>query len=141
MTDFLLGVQSLLVSAGVGSGTPSADWGVHYGTLPTTPDRVIVIRSSGGMEPNPKWLLDYPSLQVIVRGGVNDYITGRAKAQAVKDTLLGLDSQDINGDRWDSITMVGDVTDAGRDENNRPLTTANFKFIIEPASGANRLPL
>lgn len=112
--------------------------------MPKTPDDVIMISDTGGLDPNPKWLLDFPTIQIMVRGAVNGYLATVREAKAVKDLILGIDAFTTSeGDRWVSATMNGDLGFIGRDENARPLFTMNFALIIEPqASGnTNRLAL
>ena len=65
----------------------------------------------------------------------------KAQAQAVKDALLGLPAQVVLGDRIDGITMQGDIIPLGYDENKRPEFSLNFRSIVEPASGTNRISL
>ena len=121
----------------------TSGWEIEVGTLPKSPDRVIMISDTGGLEANPKWLLDFPSVQVMVRGGVNDYLASFREIKAVKDIMLGLGSKLINLDQWVSVTLGSDVTHIGRDENSRPLFTVNFRLIIEPqlVANSNRLAL
>ena len=91
-----------------------------------------MISDTGGVEPNPKWLLDFPSCQIMVRGNSSGYLDTFREAKAVKDILLGVDSQDINLDRLVSVTMNGDLGFIGRDEDMRPLFSMNFALIVEP---------
>ena len=118
-----------------------SNWQIFLGRFPTSPDAALLCVGVGGSAPNPKWLLNFPSIQVMVRGAVSGYDTSRAKAQEVMDTLLGLPSQDVGGDRWDSVVAISDIAFLGFDETVRPIWSLNFKLIIEPASGVNRLPL
>ena len=141
MTSIVVSAKDLLITAGVGIAPPTGDWQIHAGPLPKTPDRVIAIRRTPGAPSNPKWLLDFPSLQIRVRGRSEDYLDAEAKIQAVKDALLGLPSQTVNGDRWTSVTSIGDIIEMGRDEKGRFEFVMNFALIIEPASGTNRTAL
>jgi len=112
-------------------------WQVEVGVMPDEPNKVISINDTGGAEPNPKWLLDYPTLQVMVRGNVNGYLDTFREAKAIKDLLLGITSQDIRSDRWVSVTQNGDLSFIGRDEDMRPIFSVNFALIIEPQVVAN----
>lgn len=133
-----VGAKSIIAAHAAISG-----WQIEIGVMPTEPDEIIVITDTVGLSPNPKWLLDYPTLQIMVRGKTSGYLDTFNEAKAVKDLLLGLTSTDINGDRWDSITGNGDLGFIGRDEAMRPLFTMNFALIIEPqvVADSNRLPL
>lgn len=120
--------------------TPIADWGINISKLPPTPIRSVAIFDTGGTNPNPALLLDFKTAQVQIRGNVNDNALVYAQAQAIKDRLLGAPSQDMPGaapqDRMVSLTMIGDITFVGRDENDYPIYTINFRLIIEPATNA-----
>ncbi len=141
MADNAVGAKDLLVTAGVGTFGATSGWAIFIGKQPTAPHTVVTVYNSGGTNPNPKFLLDFPSLQVRVRGAPGGYVAAQSKAVEVKDALLGLVSQDINGDRWDSVTMAGDITPLGYDQQNRPMFSLNFNLIIEPATGTNRIAL
>ncbi len=133
-----VGARSLLTTHIGSSG-----WAIEIGIMPDMPNKVISINDTGGLEPNPKWLIDYPTLAIQVRGDVSGYIDTFREAKAVKDLLLGINAQDLNGDRWDGITQNGDLGYIGRDEKNRPLFAMNFALIIEPqvVANSNRLAL
>ena len=143
MTNLAEGMKDLLVTAGVGVFAASSGWGIYIGKGPSTPDTIISIMNVGGTNPNPKWLVDFPSLQTMVRGAENGYQAAWTKATEVKDVLLGLESTDLNGDRWDSVVMLGDIASLGFDENNRVIFSLNWQLIIEPAASGltNRDPL
>ena len=127
-----VGAKTLLTAHVATSG-----WQIEISVMPDSPNKVIMLNDSGGLAPNPKWLLDFPSLQAVVRGDANDYLDAFREAKAVKDILLGAPSQDLLSDRWVSVTMSGDLGFIGRDENERPLFSMNFALIIEPQSVAN----
>lgn len=133
-----VGARDLIAAHVVTSG-----WTTEVGAMPDEPNKVISINDTGGLEPNPKWLLDYPTLQVMVRGDVNGYLATFQEAKTVKDILLGLTSTDLNGDRWVSITQNSDLGFIGRDDQMRPIFSMNFALIIQPQTVAdsNRLPL
>lgn len=138
MSDVTQGITDLLVAASIGdfNGVGSTGWSIVINKLPSTPERIIMIRETGGKAPEPRLLLDYPSVQVIVRGGESDYQVARDKSQAVKDVLLGLPSQDLDGDRWVAINMISDVTPLQSDQLQRPMFSVNFALIIEPATNS-----
>ncbi len=127
-----VGARDLIAAHVVISG-----WKTEIGAMPDKPNKLININDTGGLTPNPKWLLDYPNIQVLVRGETNGYLGTFREAKAVKDILLGAPSQDLNSDRWVSITQNGDLMFIGRDESDRPVFSINFALIIEPQSVAN----
>lgn len=142
MTAPSVSAKDILESASVGTFNSGA-WPIHISKQPTDQDQAITIYDSGGLAPLPKWLLDFPSIQVVVRGNENSYSETYDKVKAVKDALLSLPSQDINGDRWVSVTMIGESAFLGYDEKSRPEFALNFRLIIEPAdaAGDHRDPL
>lgn len=149
MNDPAIGVQLLLTTDNVGwSIAPaSADAGcpqVFIGVMDDQPDLAISCISTGGSSPEVHLAVDYPSVQVLVRGPITDgYAVSRVIAQKVKDTLLGIFSLNVNGDRWDSVSMRGDLIWVGRDEKGRPMWSLNFSLIVEPGdlTNSNRVAL
>lgn len=142
MTAPSISAKDILVNAGVGVfGNKDATWPIWIGRMPDTPHNAIFIADSGGASPEPKWLLDYPNISIIIRGF--DYSAAYSKAKEVKDILHTLPSQTINDDRWVSCLLVGDINFLGMSDRDRPSFSLNFRLIIEPldASGDNRVPL
>lgn len=119
-------------------------WQIEIGNMPDSPDRIIMISDTGGQDPNPKWLLDFPTIQIMIRGAVSGYLITAREGKAVKDLILGVASFTTSeGDRWVAANMNGDLGFIGRDENMRPLFSVNFALIIEPqvVGNSNRLAL
>lgn len=138
------GAKDLLVTAAVASVNGASGYLIRLGRLTEGRDEMVVVRDSGAAQnPDPKWLLDYPTIQVMVRGAENDYTGAFAKIIACRDVLLGLEAQTVNGDRWDAVTGLGGAMLLHYDEKNRPVLTHNFRIILEPATTAltNRQPL
>ena len=105
---------------------------IHIGEFPNNPNKVVMIAETGGEPPNPKWLLDFPTIQTTIRGVPSTYELKWAEARIVKDLLLGIDSQTIHGDRWVAINLGSDLAYIGHDEKFRPMFSINFRLIIEP---------
>ena len=138
MSSPAVGVKDLLVAASMGTFGGTSGWSINVGKLPTTPDTAIACVVTGGLPPSPKWLLNQPSVQVMIRGKANGYVDAENKARAIVDALLGAPTQTVGGDFWGGITQIGDVVHAGYDETNRPLFTCNFSIIVEPKAGGHR---
>jgi hypothetical protein len=134
------GIRALLeVAPAIAQHTNIAqDWYINIGNMLTSPVCQVSVRRTGGKAPNPKWNIDYPSVQVRVRGSANDYLGAAQKARDIKDRLLGLPSQDVNGDRWTAVNMIGDITPMPDDKNGNPEWVLNFALIIEPSVTGNR---
>jgi|SRR6478736_7928105 len=131
-------VKSILIAAGVGQSSPSQDWFVTVGGTIDSPANLIAIRKTGGKSANPRWSVDYPSIQVRVRGVTNGYRAAEQKVIAVKNALLGIPSQDVAGGRLTAVNAIGDYQDIGQDQNNRPQFTMNFAIIYEPINAGYR---
>lgn len=146
MTDVCTNIKDILLAANVANFpgaspvSPTTTWKMELYKMPADTE-VIGIINTGGKVPNPKWAIDYPSVQVMLRGNQNDSAAAVAMAQKVKDALLGFSSATVNGDRIDAINMIGDITSLGFDENNCPMFSVNFSLIVEPANTGNRAAL
>jgi len=148
MIELEEGMVEKLVNAGVGKYPASTtidtkDWVITYGKLAAEPMAVVNIRVTAGQTANPKFLLDYPAAQCLIRGHKGKYTEAKKIAYRVKDILLGITSQTVKGIHWVAITMQGDVLYLGNDENDCPMFSVNFQCIIEPPtnSDTNRIPL
>lgn len=126
-------LANILQTAGVGhTTTPTITaWALKVSQLADTPDRCIALLDSGGFTPNPKWLLDFPTVQVIVRGPKQDYSAGYSKGLEVKNALLGISPTTVSNIRIDGITMLSDLTFIQYDSKDRPLFSLNFRLIQE----------
>lgn len=134
-------VADMLVTAGVGTFAATSGWGIFVGKLPETPHTAILVNTTGGKSPFPHLLLNFPSVQIVVRGASNNLQDAYNKISACVDALLGMGSQTVNSDVWRSCTQMGDIAFLGYDENQRPLHSANLSFIVEPASGTHRISI
>lgn len=136
-------IADILVAANLGALSGSPQWPIKLGKLSATPDQVVSISDSPGQSPNPKWSLDYPAVQVIIRSKPFEYNVGYTQARAIKDAVIGIDSYTSGDDRIVSTTMLGDVNYIGPDENNRDMFSLNIRLIIEstPGAGSHREPL
>ena len=127
-------IATFLAAQGV--GTVGTD--IFVGREPSEPAFIISIFDVGGISPNPKFLRDEPQVQCRVRGEVNDYNNAFAKAQLIKDILLGAQPQDLNGTDYVLFTQIGEILSLGYDENNRVALVSNWQLVREPDSGGNR---
>lgn len=143
MTAPSIGIKDLLVAASLGTFNtpPSGAWPIYISKLPAEGDQCIAIFDTGGLDPDPKWLLDYPDITVMVRA--KGFVDCNTKIRNICSKLHGLFSQVVNGDKWVSLVQQGGIANAGHDEKDRQLMTVSFRLIIEPATDAytNRSPL
>jgi hypothetical protein len=142
-------VRGILVAKTIGvyvapPTVQTADWSIFEEKEPSEePSRCLTIFVRGGLPANPAWLLEYPGIQVRVRGKPNDHKTANTKAREVLDALTGYPSTTYGSDRLVGIWNTGDVINISQDQNSRPVYVVNFRTIIEPASSGitNRQPL
>ena len=137
-------ISSLLVSAGIGVLAAKSGWSIHVSQEPEKPDQAITLYDTGSWrEPHPALLLDFPSMQVKVRGAPGKYAEAHEKIWSIRELLLGLSPQTINGTYYSGVWVMSDIFHVANDENNRPMLTINFRISREPeqVSGDNRQPL
>ncbi len=132
-------IATYLTSSGVGIGILGTD--MFVGFEPDKPDLAITVTDTGGIAPNGRFLRDEPTVQCRVRGAPGDYQTAYDLAQQIRDALLGLSPQVLNGTNYVLFLAIGDTQSIGRDENNRPLVVNNWQLVREMTSGGNRIPL
>lgn len=128
--------HELLLTAGIITD-PSVNgaWPGFIGLLRPEPNAQVTIVDTPGQSPNPKWLLDYPTIQIMIRGTADGYQAAWNKGLEIKNLLLGMDPHVFtSGDRWDGVTGLGDLMFLRVDDNSRPILSVNFRIIREPAS-------
>jgi len=136
MQDPAQSIKDLLVTAGVGVFATPTGWCISIGVFPDAPDTIILVNQVGGLSPMPHLLLNEPSLQIAIRGAKSGYVAARYKMKDVIDALLGMNTTVLQGDTYRSCIQLGDAAFVGQDDNTRPIITANFRFIVEPAASA-----
>lgn len=135
-------VKDILEEANVGVFAAPSGWSLNIGRLPVTPETAIACVVTGGQSPWPHLLLNFPSIQVLVRGAKNGYMTAQSKAREVVDTLLGIPvTTTAGGDKITGITQIGDVSFVGYDASDCPMFSCNFSLIMEPQAGGHRSPI
>jgi Bacteriophage minor capsid protein len=128
---------------GFGTVGGANGWRLGCGAITDSPDTQVVLTDSPGEHPDPKWLLEYPYVQTLVRGSRDAYSAPAQKAKDAYDILLGIAPFNIPEGRVDGITGLGGPNFIGNDSLNRPLFSTNFRLIFEPAASplTNRAPL
>ena len=140
-------LSSILVTANVVTtvlaDVTSTKWLLTLGYMPDTPDSLITLYDTGGAASNPKWAVDFPNVQCIVRGNQTGYEAAYRKAQVIKETLLGINPFVFDGSTVVAVNLLSDISLIHRDEKSRPKFSMNFHLIVEPSSDilVNRDPL
>ena len=134
-------IKDMLVESGVGAFGATSGWAIYVGEEPPSPDTCITIYDTGGFDPNPKFLLDFPTIQIRIRGNENGFVDAYNKAQQIKDSLLGRAVEVRNATRYDGIWMTSDITYIGTDDRNRPVFVTNWRIAREPDSGTFRVSM
>jgi hypothetical protein len=120
-------------------------WKLFVGRMPPEPDKVIIIMKGSGRAGEVALLVDYPGIQILLRGGrgSNAYEEAEGKLREVRDHLLGIDSKPVEFPTLISCTERGSSVPLGHDESERPMFSTNFQLIVEPAPSAHthRVPL
>jgi hypothetical protein len=124
------GITAILVAANVGVIPPAAgDWPIYEGQFPSEVDQCIMVREFGGRSSEVRIAIDYPSVQILVRGTERGYVTSRAKIEDIFLALQGIPSAPAEYPELTSAVAVGGRTFAGYDEKGRPQWTVNFNLI------------
>ena len=91
-------------------------------------DECVCIYDGPGGSPEANYELDYPSVQIRVRGNKMAYREGWALAKDVRDVLHGMTDKTINGTRYLEIVCSGDIMFIAYDESERPIFSVNFNI-------------
>lgn len=128
MSTTLDDIKAALLTAGVVTDGAVTDWKIMLGYMQDAPDKAVCIYETGGDAPDPSSALDYPGLQVRVRGEPDGYQEMRAKLQEIFDNLhanevsVGTDYVYIYAVQSGPIPM-------GQDEKRRPHVVQNFRIM------------
>ncbi len=124
-------IKDILVSSSVGAGAFAATtgWAIHIGGLPdgeNVPDTCISITDTGGERPEPNYVYQYPTAQIMIRGAVGAYMTAYAKAEEIRDALHARVNESWNTTRYIQILCMSDIGFVAWDDKKRPLFSVNF---------------
>lgn len=100
---------------------------VYLGNLPDSPDNAIAIIPTGGFARDLHFgndsILREPTFQIIVRNA--SYATGEALCETILGLLSGKTTTNIK-----VIQQMSDIISLGRDQNNRPNWSINFRCYL-----------
>lgn len=139
MTSPAEGLKAIATTAGLIGGITG--WTGNVGGLSTsTTAKEVSFLDSGGRAGEVKVAIDYPTVQVLVRGSkaAGGYSEAYQKAQAVYDALVGITTPNGIWARLVSCVPRGFINWLGRDDQDRPQFSLNFQLITTPESQGNR---
>jgi hypothetical protein len=136
MNDPAIAVRKLLNTMGFGAIADGTAYSLYVGAPPDKPDAVTLVNVTGGLPPEARLLLNYPSVQVMVRGAASGYVAAAAKIQSAVNLLLGMTTTVVDGDTYRGCIVLSDVAYLGQDDNTRPMFSVNLRFFVEPAAVA-----
>lgn len=136
-------IYDMLVDAGImNPASATSGFRGYVGRMPDKPDTAVAISLTGEFQPDPKWRLDQPTLQFLVRAGATGYATAQAKIQEIKDYLVGRPAFQMGGTKYVGIYAQGGIAFLEYDESNRPTFWFNIRVVREPINAKdNRRPM
>ena len=128
-------IADILVNAGVFVD----GWTFAVGRLPSGPDQVVAIIDSPGPSGFPSISLDFPGIQVMVRGapGSTSYKDTWKKMYQVRDILLGIDNAPVEFPELWGCTERGQPAPLGYDDKDRPQFSWNAQLTVGPVPTAD----
>ena len=109
---------------------------LFIGLMPDSPNLCVALYEYAGTAPlevlrDNDATLERPSVQVLVRGGRNDYPTAHALAIAARDALTAITDETISGVRFLRVSALSAVNATGVDEKDRPQFTLALLAVAE----------
>lgn len=126
-------IADALVAAGLAQDVDaSKDWQIRVGYLQAAPNRSICVYPAGGRPPESGPAVDYPNIQVRVRGEANDYDAVQKKELAIYLFLHAGNAPIQFGSDWVyCYAMQSEAIPLGQDENRRPSLVRNYRIMKE----------
>lgn len=124
-------IMATLVAAGLGQNTASnSDWMIRVGYMQAGPDKTICIQEAGGRPPETGQQVQYPTIQIRVRGAGDGYQDMRDKEQAIFNFLhAGNAPVDIGGNYVYCFALSSSPVPMGQDGNRRPSVVRNYRLM------------
>ncbi len=131
-------IAKILEDEDLGDLWAGSGWSIHVGQEPAKPDTCITLYDTPGSQPHYADEIEYPGVQVRVRGeGGAGYPTAYSKIRSIKDTLVyhGVwhvpeDENEENGNSNGTgytVWCEGSEHWLQHDENNRPIFVLNLR--------------
>lgn len=107
---------------------------IYYDDMPDTPANLIALYHSGGSPSShafgqqaPAW--DNPTFQVRIRH--TSAATALTRAESVKTALDGKNNTTIDGHKYLSVFLMGDILALGKDDKKRSEYALNFQASVQ----------
>jgi hypothetical protein len=103
--------------------------------MPESPDYCVAIFEYEGLPPietfgSAGFVIERPSLQVMVRASREDYVTARDKAVTLRTLIAGISNTTLSGIGILRVTSMGSVNPLGVDELERPQVIFNVDCFV-----------
>lgn len=113
-------------------------WEAHVGRFNTSPNKQIVLRNTGGRSGEVKVAIDYPSVQVLIKGAPKGYAEAWSKLKDIRDALVAIPTPTADYPALTSCVAMGDINDLEYDDSDRPQFSQNFQLITSYAVSGYR---
>jgi hypothetical protein len=109
---------------------------LFLGKMPESPDLCVTVYEYAGTNPvegmgSVGFVVDRPSIQVVVRAGKDDYPTARNLAQDLRILLAAVTDTTIGGLRVLRLASNGSVIPLGLDDLDRPRIAFNLDCFVQ----------
>lgn len=76
---------------------------------------------------------EYPRVQVVCRGEVDDYDTPRLQLEKIRQKLASIRGATLSSTKWYFVTCLGAPVSLGKDSNGRHRVACSFRIQKEPS--------
>lgn len=110
----------------------STGWAIYKDWIPPDPDKLVAIFPYPGANPEKGFSLRYPNFQIRVRGEADTagYDAMRDKLEAIRANLHAITNDTVNSVSYAFVIAISSPLSLGRDKNNRPELSLNFRTAI-----------
>jgi hypothetical protein len=134
-----IGLKDILAAAPYSLIDGGTGWQGQVGKLTDLPDQMVLLRNTGGPSSELAAAIDYPVVQVLVRGskGQGGYESAYNMATAIHRALVKIPSSLV----MPELTMIvprGHIQELGVDDKDRPMFSLNLQLTISYATAGHR---
>jgi hypothetical protein len=132
-------MPTVLEAVGTYIDTSSADLtlgtNLFLSKMPESPDFCVAIFEYEGLPPietfgSAGFVIERPSLQIMVRAAREDYVTARDKAVTLRNLIAAISNTSLSGIGILRVTSMGSVNPLGVDELERPQVIFNVDCFV-----------